>query len=241
MPRLFFQRAISLNWALCMLINSRLIVLSTWWLIQNSLASKFWGEIVELLHEILLQISSNIFWLSPHWKSDVAIFWYKAIINSFGSQILNTRYPFISVSLILRPEYEFPVSFFLLIFFPPCTCSNLTQLNLLFITLRSSVGLAVCAGIQWYIDYTYMTPRGAFPCSYSLISWYQLSYLGLSTMNRSSTFLLGLSPCLVSIPFFTAAPGFLISMVAIFLMIRPCLDFRGIWSSESKSSAKRMC
>ena len=130
MPRLLFQRAISLNWALRMLIHSRLIVLSTWWLIQNSLASKFWGKIVELLHEILLRISSNIFWLSPHWKSDVAIFWYKAIINSFGSQILNTRYPFISVSLILRPEYELPVALFFLIFFPPCTCSNLSQLKL---------------------------------------------------------------------------------------------------------------
>ena len=154
MPRLFFQRAISLNWAWRMLINSWLIVLSARWLVQNSLASKFWGKIVKLLHEILLQISSNIFWLSPHWKSYVAIFWYKAIINSFGSQILNTRNPFISVGLILRPKYELPIALFFLIFFPPCTCSNLTQFNLLYITLRSSVGLAVYAGIQWYIDYT---------------------------------------------------------------------------------------
>jgi hypothetical protein len=149
MSRLFFQRAISLNFACCMLIHSRLIVLATWWLIQNGLASKFGGEIIKLLHKVLFRISSYFFWLSSHWKSDVAIFWYKAIIYSFCSQILDTRYPFISVSLILSPKYELPVSLFFLIFFPPCTCSNLTQLNLLFITLRSSVGFAVCAGIQW--------------------------------------------------------------------------------------------
>ena len=120
-----FQGTISLNSHCCWWISSRLIVLSTWWFVHQCLASEFLSKITQLLHKILLWISYNFFRLPSHRKCDVTIFWYKAIINCFGPQILNAGYPFISVCLILCPKYKFSIALFILILLFPCTCANL--------------------------------------------------------------------------------------------------------------------
>jgi hypothetical protein len=58
-------------------------------------------------------------------EGDIAVFSYKAVVYSFGSQIFNGGYPFISLVEVSGTEYEITPALFLLILLPPLRGANL--------------------------------------------------------------------------------------------------------------------